>query len=92
MAERDRARELLTRDALWRAWTEVARGGDRLDETGGAEAVARMVLADPYGWQLALGWAHVLTMMPQPDDYRCTRCGIVVKLSEPPTLCSGVPS
>ena len=56
MAERDRAQELLARDALWRAWTEVARGGDRLDETGGAEAVARLVLADPDGWRKALGW------------------------------------
>ena len=42
MAERDRARELLARDALWRAWTEVAR----------------LVLADPRGWREALGWAH----------------------------------
>ena len=90
MAERDRARELLARDALWRAWTEVARGSDRLDETGGAEAVARLVLADPRRWREALGWAHEWRW--DTHGYRCIRCGRAVGLPESPELCAGVPS
>ena len=90
MAERDRAREWLARDALWRAWYEVAHGGVRLGETGGAEAVARLVLAYPRGWREALGWAHEWGW--DTHGYRCIRCGRAVGLPESPELCAGVPS
>ena len=60
------------------------------DLTHGAEAVARMVLADPRGWREALGWAH--EWVSHPHGYRCTRCGIRVGLPESPELCAGVPS
>jgi len=87
MAERDRAREWLARDALWRAWYEVAHGGVRLDETGGAESVARLVLADPIQWQRALGWQHEYE---NRDDTLpvCLRCGVEITPLGP-RLCPG---
>ena len=92
MAENERMPATLAkaRDALWRAWYEVAHGGVRLDETGGAEAVARLVLADPDGWRKALGWGDEWGW--DTHGYRCTRCGIRVGLPESPELCAGVPS
>jgi len=90
MADRDRAQELLTRDALWRAWYEVAHGGDRLDETGGAVAVAHMVLSDPAGWREALGWQHEYE---NRDDTLpvCRRCGVEMLTIGVTRLCPGKP-
>ena len=83
------AREVLGK-ALLHERTRAPRGVSWEPEQDAAEAVARMVLADPRGWREALGWAH--EWVSHPHGYRCTRCGIRVGLPESPELCAGVPS
>ena len=60
------------------------------DLAHGAEAVARLVLADPGGWREALGWVHEWGW--GTNGYCCIRCGVRDSLPESPPLCAGVPS